>query len=98
MQPISDDSNDVVIVEKAKNVPTSFKNIFTQNAPDTSNEANDPDSETNDPDSAQNTKKNKAKTDGNGTVKRNDWDMFAEQDIDSNFDVSIRQVNQVACY
>lgn len=30
----------------------------------------------------------KAKIDGNGATKRNDWDMFAEQDIDSNFDVS----------
>lgn len=30
----------------------------------------------------------KSKIDGNGAPKRTDWDMFAEQDIDSNFDVS----------
>lgn len=92
MEPISDESSDVVIVEKAKYKPTSFKNIFTQNAPESSNEANDADSD------AQNAKKNKMKSDGNGAVKKYDWDMFAEQDIDSNFDVSILQVIPVTSY
>lgn len=103
MQPISDESNDVVIVEKAKNIPTSFKNIFAQSgseAPESGNEATESGNEAeNDADSdAQNAKKNKTKTDGNGTVKRYDWDMFAEQDIDSNFDVSTLQVNPVIFY
>lgn len=79
----SDESNDVIIVEKDKNVPTSFRNIFSQDdAGSSAHVSEDADSD------AQNAKKSKTKTDGNGTTKRYDWDMFAEQDIDSNFDVS----------
>lgn len=37
----------------------------------------------------------KSKTDGNGATKRTDWDMFAEQDIDSNFDVSDGQKHKI---
>lgn len=85
--PNSDESNDVVYVDSAKDAPTSFKNIFTRNEPEEtgSTQSNEPDDS-----DAQNAIKTKAKADGNGTTtKRFDWDMFAEQDIDSNFDVSV---------
>lgn len=82
----SDESNDVIIVEKGgENAPISFKNIFSQADAESSTHASeDADSD------AQSVKKSAPKSDGNGTTKRNDWDMFAEQDIDSNFDVSAR--------
>lgn len=81
----SDESNDAIYVDITNNAPTSFKNIFTRNEPA---ESTNTKSEEPDDSDTQNAKRIKPKADGNGTTKRNDWDMFAEQDIDSNFDVS----------
>lgn len=85
VESMTDESCDVIFVEDRAD-RKSFKNIFppglTENKPIKS--PTPPPSKDDDDDKEQSTK---AKTDGNGATKRTDWDMFAEQDIDSNFDV-----------
>lgn len=90
----TDESNDVIFVEQpsAKKPQTSFKNLFTREIHDTDTSAkSSPPPETHDTDKEKQSKDNsiKAKIDINAIAKRTDWDMFAEQDIDSNFDVSL---------
>lgn len=90
---MTDDSNDVIFVGEPG--PKSFKNLFSHEPTKSElkksttpppltdlNEAKDRDRKDLD----------KSKADGNGATKRTDWDMFAEQDIDSNFDVSFMQL------
>lgn len=90
----SDESNDVIFVEEPskKPQPTSFKNVINKSHRRDSDEAITPPlPEQEKPDD---TKPSDTKPDENAkpnvapAPKRNDWDMFAEQDIDSNFDVS----------
>lgn len=91
----TDESNDVVFVEDSG--PKSFKNLFNQDQhrddakkiptrPATSDTDQEKDKDT-DKQCKENSTKSKNEGNGNAT-KRTDWDMFAEQDIDSNFDVS----------
>lgn len=96
----TDESNDVAFMEEPG--PKSFKNLFShehrssdakETVPkETSSAAKDTDTDR-DKDKDQEKDKqhkdlsSKSKNDGNGATKRTDWDMFAEQDIDSNFDV-----------
>lgn len=90
-ETLTDESNDVVFVETPG--PKSFKNLFDreQLKSETKKAAKDATDET--PDQDKNTQhkaiSTKSKNEGNGNAtKRTDWDMFAEQDIDSNFDVN----------
>lgn len=91
----TDESNDVVFMKVSG--PKSFKNLFSHEhkaTSDTKNAIAEISSSSPPMDSEQKRDKqhkdqsSKSKTDGNGATKRNDWDMFAEQDIDSNFDVN----------
>lgn len=89
----TDESNDVVFVEDSG--PKSFKNLFTQEQHRDDAEKITTQSATSDTDQEKDKDKQfketstKSKNEGNGNAtKRTDWDMFAEQDIDSNFDVS----------
>lgn len=92
----TDESNDVVFMEEPG--PKSFKNLFSHehktndakkatvskeiiSSTTTKNTADQ------EKDKQHKDDKSKSKNDGNGATKRTDWDMFAEQDIDSNFDV-----------
>lgn len=83
---MTDESDDVIFeTEPTNKPPTSFKDVFNKNA-DTTNISDKTDGKELNLDS-------KAKLENNGKTattapKKNDWDMFAEQDIDSNFDVS----------
>lgn len=87
IERFSDESNDVIFVEEPskKQQPTSFKNAINKSHNRSVDEANTPPL-------PETTKLDDAKADAKMNVapapKRNDWDMFAEQDIDSNFDVS----------
>lgn len=93
-EAMTDESNDVVFVDDS--VPKSFKNLFTQdqyrsdgkqNTTTLQHTTNDIDQEK---DKQNKDLSSKSKNEGNGNAtKRTDWDMFAEQDIDSNFDVSL---------
>lgn len=87
---MTDESNDVIFIEEPG--PKSFKNLFSQDQRKTETKISTtpPLNTSFDPEKDKQHKENAAKTknDGNGTTKRADWDMFAEQDIDSNFDVS----------
>lgn len=91
MERFSDESNDVIFVETPpkKQQPTSFKNVINKSR----NRHSDQDDVITPP-LPEKTKPDDAKADENPkpnvapAPKRNDWDMFAEQDIDSNFDVS----------
>lgn len=88
---MTDESNDVIFVGEPG--PKSFKNLFshepTKSELKKSTTPPPPLTTDLDEDKDRNYKdSNKTKTDGNGATKRMDWDMFAEQDIDSNFDVS----------
>lgn len=87
---MTDESNDVIFVGEPG--PKSFKNLFSHEPTKSELEksATPPPPTDFDEDKEINHKDlNKTKTDGNGATKRMDWDMFAEQDIDSNFDVSL---------
>lgn len=87
----SDESNDVVFMEEPG--PKSFKNLFSHEleATNDTNKALSETSSTKETDQEKDKQhkdlSSKSKNDGNGATKRTDWDMFAEQDIDSNFDV-----------
>lgn len=92
VERFSDESNDVIFVEtppKKQQQPTSFKNVINKSQ----NRHSDQDDAITPP-LPEKTKPDDAKPDENPkpnvapAPKRNDWDMFAEQDIDSNFDVS----------
>lgn len=89
----TDESNDVVFMEETG--PKSFKNLFSHERKESDTKqvvskeiissAKDADHEK---EKQHKDDKSKPKNDGNGATKqRTDWDMFAEQDIDSNFDV-----------
>lgn len=86
---MTDESNDVVFVEEPG--PKSFKNLFIQDHhKDETMKSTEPANETDQEKDKQHKEiSTKSKNEGNGNAtKRTDWDMFAEQDIDSNFDVS----------
>lgn len=94
---MSDDSNDVICIEETG--PKSFKHLLDsgprKGASIKADTPTPPQPSPLQPENIDQEKdvqfKNssiKSKTDGNGATKRNDWDMFAEQDIDSNFDVN----------
>lgn len=93
-ESMTDESNDVIFIDEPG--PNTFKNILAQeqkrNATKKSTSPPPPppstESEPNLDKDKQSKDSIKPKVDGNGAAKRNDWDMFAEQDIDSNFDVS----------
>lgn len=91
----TDESNDVVFMEEPG--PKSFKDLFphehktsdtkkTVSAEISPAAAKDTDDQEKDKQQHKDLS-SKSKNDGNGATKRTDWDMFAEQDIDSNFDV-----------
>lgn len=90
----TDESNDVVFMEEPG--PKSFKNLFshehtTSDTKKTMSEISSTKDTDEEKDKQHKDKdkdlSSKSKNDGNGATKRTDWDMFAEQDIDSNFDV-----------
>lgn len=89
----TDESNDVVFMEEPG--PKSFKDLFPHEhkTSDTKKAVSKEEISPAEKDTDQEKDKqhkdlsSKSKTDGNGATKRTDWDMFAEQDIDSNFDV-----------
>lgn len=87
----TDESNDVVFLEEPE--LKSFKNLFSHEHEMTSDTKKTirETSPTKDTDPGNDNQLKdlslKWKNDGNGATKRTDWDMFAEQDIDSNFDV-----------
>lgn len=87
---MTDESNDVIFVEEPG--PKSFKNLFshepTKSELKLKSKTPPPQTDLDDDKDRDHKDLNKSKTDGNGATKRTDWDMFAEQDIDSNFDVS----------
>lgn len=92
-EDFTDESNDVIFVEApvTKKPQTSFKNIFPrENHEITDKAVKSPPTASNIPEMEKQSKDSltKAKIDINAVTKRTDWDMFAEQDIDSNFDVS----------
>lgn len=89
---MTDESNDVIFVEEPG--PKTFENLFSHeprkieakiSTTPPLNVCLDEEKDKQHRDSKDNAAK--PKNDGNGTTKRADWDMFAEQDIDSNFDV-----------
>lgn len=89
-ETMTDESNDVIFVEEPG--PKTFEHLFSHESrkiepkPSTTPPLNVSLDE--EKDKTQKDNAAKIKNDGNGTTKRADWDMFAEQDIDSNFDVS----------
>lgn len=96
-EAMTDESNDVVFMEEPG--PKSFKNLFSlehkpnddtkKTMPEVSaTKDEDEDKDQGKEDKQQKELSFKSKNDGNGATKRTDWDMFAEQDIDSNFDVN----------
>lgn len=89
----TDESNDVVFMEEPG--PKSFKDLFphedrTSDTKKTVSQEVSPAEKDTDQEKDKQHKdlSSKSKNDGNGATKRTDWDMFAEQDIDSNFDVT----------
>lgn len=92
-EPFTDDSNDVIFVEEpaATKPHTSFKDIFSREKHEPIEPANPHPAENHNSEKEtereRQSKENIAKMKAD-TTKRTDWDMFAEQDIDSNFDVS----------
>lgn len=100
---MTDESNDVIFVGEPG--PKSFKNLFSHEPTKselkkstTPQQTTDLDEDKDKDEDRDHKDLNKSKTDGNGATKRTDWDMFAEQDIDSNFDVSLTQLLQCTLY
>lgn len=86
---MTDESNDVIFVGEPG--PKSFKNLFSPEPTKSElmkSKTPPPPVDLDEGKDRDHKDLNKSKTDGNGATKRTDWDMFAEQDIDSNFDVS----------
>lgn len=100
-ETMTDESNDVIFVDEPG--PKSFKHLFSHDKTKSDSKKSTTPPPQDDLDQEHDKHKDpfKSKTDGNGANKRTDWDMFAEQDIDSNFDVRNIQllfiVHSISC-